>query len=101
MYRPNPGELIPPRRRRAKSISSALSPPCEKLKTLTARNALAERKIAELTMDLTFAKETLEFLQKENNFASDIPRSHDNEISRQSQTLTEAEVAVKEGANRT
>ena len=68
----------------------------EKVKTLTARNALAERKIAELTMDLNVAEETAEFLQNENNSLLTSLDLMTSESSRQSQTLTEAEVAVKE-----
>ena len=61
--RANPTPLPP---REVHKIGSAAAMR-EKLKTLTARNALAERKIAELTTDLNVAKETAEFLQNENN----------------------------------
>ena len=97
MYQPEPGRTnpTPPPPREVHKLGSAAAMR-EKLRTLTARNALAERKIAELTMDLNIAKETLEFQQNENNSLLTSLDLMTNENARQSQTLTEAEAAVKE-----
>jgi chromosome segregation ATPase len=84
---------LPPREVHKIGSSTAMR---EKVKTLTARSALAERKIAELTMDLSAAKETGEFLQNENNSLLTSLDLMTSESARQSQSLKETEAAVNE-----
>jgi chromosome segregation ATPase len=68
----------------------------DRLRTLTARNALAERKIAELTIDLDAANETLAFQQNENNSLLTSLDLMTSEGVRQSRCLEESEATVKE-----
>ena len=90
--RTNPPPL-PPREVHKLGSTSAMR---EKLKTLTARNALAERKIAELTMDLDVTKEALAVQQNENNSLLTSLDLMTSESARQSKSLEETEAAAKE-----
>ena len=97
MYQLEPGRTnpIPLPQREVQKLGSATAMR-DKLKTLTARNALAERKIAELTMDLNVAEETLAFQQNENNSLLTSLDLMASESARQSQCLKETEAAVQE-----
>ena len=98
MYQLEPGRTnrtLPPPPREVHKLGS-ITAMREKLKTLTARNALAERKIAELTMDLDATKEALAVQQNENNSLLTSLDLMTSESARQSQCLEVTEAAAKE-----